>query len=352
MTGPSGSIVLVVCQLTRFSERFKHPNMSLDFVGTRSSEGRTLYSRVAEQVEALALAGPLGEETMLPSEWELVELLGVSRGTLRRAIGDLERSGLLRREAGRGTFVNPAARLRRVVWGKLAQVAKPDSRFHFDFTSFIPDFEGSPKCVKAICQTPEYRRAVTVVAMPDNNLEGFRYRALADGKTLLVFTYGMLRGIVALEGNQIRAEDRNLAATLDGMERVGAKLSFSQLRSIGAIDLLVTGAAAVSRDGVHFGKGHGYLDLEWGLLSEMGLVNQKTPVIVSVHECQVVDEQVPYAAHDVTVDIVVTPSEVVRCRPLPKPAGLVWDRMPREFAATRPYIKEVRKMRKARGEVA
>ncbi len=326
--------------------------MSAGAVGTRSSEGRTLYSRVAEQVEALALTGPLGEETMLPSEWELVELLGVSRGTLRRAIGDLEQSGLLRREAGRGTFVNPAARLRRVVWSKLARVARPDSRFHTDFSSFIPDFEGSSKCVKAICQLPAYRRASTVVAMPDNNLEGFRCRALADGKTLLVFTYAMLRGIVALDAGRIRPEDRSLAATLDGMERFGAKLSFSQLRSTGAIDLLVTGAAAVSRDGVHFGKGHGYLDLEWGLLSELGLVNQETPVIVSVHECQVVDEQVPYAAHDVTVDVIVTPSEVVRCRPLPKPAGFVWDRMPREFAATRPYISEVRKLGKARREVA
>jgi 5-formyltetrahydrofolate cyclo-ligase len=188
--------------------------------------------------------------------------------------------------------------------------------------------------------------------MPDNNLEGFRCRALADGKTLLVFTYAMLRGILALDGGQIRPEDRNLAATLDGMERFGAKLSFSQLRATGAIDLLVTGAAAVSRDGVHFGKGHGYLDLEWGLLSEMGLVNQETPVIVSVHECQVVDEKVPYAAHDVTVDIVVTPSEVVRCYPLPKPTGLVWDRMPHEFAATRPYIKEARRLHKPLIEVA
>ena len=39
--------------------------------------------------------------------------------------------------------MNPAARLRRVVWDKLVKVAKPDSRFHFDFSSFIPDFAGS-----------------------------------------------------------------------------------------------------------------------------------------------------------------------------------------------------------------
>jgi 5-formyltetrahydrofolate cyclo-ligase len=319
---------------------------------TDRSRGRTLYSQVAEQVEALALAGPLGEETMLPPEWELVEQLGVSRGTLRRAIGDLERSGLLRREAGRGTFVNPAARLRRVVWDKLAQVAKPDSRFHFDFASFIPDFDGSPKCVDAIRQIPEYRSASTIVVMPDNNLEGFRCQALADGKRLLVCTYSMLRGFVLLNGDQVLSKDRDLAATLDGMERFGSQLSFGELCSAGPLDLLVTGAAAVSREGVHFGKGHGYLDIEWGLLSEMGLVGQQTPVIVSVHDCQVVDEPVPYAAYDVTVDVIVTPREVVRCQPLPKPAGLFWDRLPREFADTRPYFAEVRRLRRPRRRAA
>jgi 5-formyltetrahydrofolate cyclo-ligase len=121
-------------------------------------------------------------------------------------------------------------------------------------------------------------------------------------------------------------------------------LSFKELHSTRPIDLLVTGAAAVSREGVHFGKGHGYLDIEWGLLSEMGLVGQQTPVIVSVHDCQVVDQPVPHAAYDVTADVIVTPSEVVRCEPLPKPT--------REFADTRPYIKEVKRLQRPRQDVA
>ena len=175
---------------------------------------------------------------------------------------------------------------------------------------------------------------------------------MADGKRLLVFTYGMLRGVVMIEGSQIGAGDRSLAATLDGIERFGANLSYQQLRSAGPLELIVSGAAAVSREGVHFGKGHGYFDLEWGLLSEMGLVDQETPVVVSVHDCQVVDEQVPYAEHDVTVDVIVTPGEVLRCRPLPKPAGLVWDRVPRHFLATRPYFKEVRRLRRPRKHAA
>src|SRR5215469_9621512 len=175
-----------------------------------SPVGRTLYGRVAEQVEALALAGPLGEETVLPPEWALAEELGVSRGTLRRALADLEDRGLLRREAGRGTFVNPAARLRRVVWRRLAEVARPDSRFGFDFTSFIPDFDGSERCTESIAGLAEYQAAHTVVIMPDNNLEGLRQRALADGKRMLVCTYALARGFVVLDGRALAAGDRSL----------------------------------------------------------------------------------------------------------------------------------------------
>jgi 5-formyltetrahydrofolate cyclo-ligase len=223
----------------------------------------------------------------------------------------------------------------------LAEVAKPDSRFHLDFASFIPDFEGSDRCVAAIRDLAQYRASHTIVVMPDNNLESFRECALADRKRLLVCTYSMARGFVLLDGAQVGSRDRSLAATLDGMERFGRRLSLWDLRSMGRVDLLVTGAAAVSREGVHFGKGHGYLDIEWGLLREIGLVSQDTPVVVSVHDCQVVDERIPHAAYDVTVDVIVTPQGVIRCRPLPKPPGIFWDRLPREFAETRPYFAEL-----------
>lgn len=305
--------------------------------------GRTLYGQVAQQLEAMALAGPLGEETLLSPEWVLAGQFGVSRGTLRRALADLEQCGLLRREAGRGTFVNPAARLRRVVWRQLAEVARPDSRFGFDFASFIPDFDGSERCTEDIAGLAEYQSARTVVVMPDNNLESLRRRCLEDRKRLLVCTYSMARGFVLLDGGELAAADRSLAATLDGMERFGPALSYLELCAEGQVDLVVTGAAAITREGVHFGKGHGYFDIEWGLLGEIELVGVHTPVVASVHGCQVVDEHVPHAAFDATVDVIVTPEEIIRCRPLTKPVGLFWERLPRDFADSRPYFAELRK---------
>src|SRR5450755_4302412 len=49
---------------------------------------------------------PSGSE--LPSEIQLCQQVGVSRGTLRRALAELARHGLVERKQGRGTFVAEA----------------------------------------------------------------------------------------------------------------------------------------------------------------------------------------------------------------------------------------------------
>ena len=67
-----------------------------------------LYHQISENFRALIGSGELKSGEAVPSEWELSDLYGVSRLTLRRALDELSREGWLHRRHGVGTFVaNP-----------------------------------------------------------------------------------------------------------------------------------------------------------------------------------------------------------------------------------------------------
>ena len=67
-----------------------------------------LYLQLRMSLEQRILNGEWGYGAMLPAEHELCAEYGVSRGTLRQALAELEREGFVRREQGRGTFVTKA----------------------------------------------------------------------------------------------------------------------------------------------------------------------------------------------------------------------------------------------------
>jgi GntR family transcriptional regulator len=66
-----------------------------------------LHVAIADELVAAIGSGRLAPGTRLPPERQLAELLGVSRMTVRQALGELERDGRLHRVVGRagGTFV-------------------------------------------------------------------------------------------------------------------------------------------------------------------------------------------------------------------------------------------------------
>ena len=78
-----------------------------------------LYVQLKNLLQRQILSGQLSAGSVVPSEFELCRLHGVSRMTVRQALGDLESEGLIRREPGRGTFVLAEMPRRGLVLGLL-----------------------------------------------------------------------------------------------------------------------------------------------------------------------------------------------------------------------------------------
>lgn len=274
----------------------------------RSAELPPLHRQALQALEALAMGTAIDDTTPLPPEAQLAERLGVSRGTLRRAADELAREELLRIQAGRGTYVNKHTQVRRTVREELLAVAVPDSRFDLDITRFVPDFDGSAAATGRALEHASLRDADMVFVAPDNSLTALREALLARGTRLVQPVFGGRRGMFLLEGLQGEAR---FAATLDGAEQLGRLLTLEQLGALGRIEAVVTGAVAVTRDGVHVGGGEGYLDLEWAILRELELVDTAVPVLALIHECQFLDVPLAVKTTDVCVDTVLTDERAV-----------------------------------------
>ena len=71
----------------------------------KNRDGRPLHRQLESSLRGLIESGHVPMGAVLPGELELAAQLGVSRHTLRHALGVLSNEGLLRRERGRGTTV-------------------------------------------------------------------------------------------------------------------------------------------------------------------------------------------------------------------------------------------------------
>ncbi|MDO8382977.1 MAG: 5-formyltetrahydrofolate cyclo-ligase [Microbacterium sp.] len=305
-------------------------------------QGFAAYVQVTNELRALVLSTPWGTNGMLPPEPALVERFRVSRGTLRRATEELEREGLLLIERGRGTSIRRHAQVRALIRERLEQIAVPDSRWHLDVLKFVPDFAGSDRARDRLLAHPALASAATVFVAPDNSLTELVPRLLERSIRVLVPTYGMRRGIVLLDPATVAPNDRAFASTLDGLDRFGVRLDTDALRSVGAVDALVTGAIAFTTAGIHVGSGDAYIDLEWGILATLGLVGEHTPVLGIAHDIQVVDTPLEAKPLDVTVDAVATPTRLVDTSAHPRrPVGIDAARLTNEHLDDIAYLRDL-----------
>jgi 5-formyltetrahydrofolate cyclo-ligase len=240
------------------------------------------------------------------------------------------------------TLSSPSSTRDRI-WDALRAVAVPDARFHDRFSEFIPDFQGADVATDRLCAVPAFAGARHVFVTPDNSLTELRCRLLAAGVGLVVSSYNMARGFYLLRPGAVPPGHERYAAWLDGLEHFGERVDLRVLSTLGPFDLVVTGASAVATSGVRYGRGHGFFDLEWRIFSQLGLVDNRTPLATVVHDLQVLDRKLFPSPDDVLVDWICTPTRTLAVqREAPRPRGVHWDLVTPEQIAAIPALAELR----------
>lgn len=153
--------------------------------------------------------------------------------------------------------------------------------------SRIPNFIGSNEAAAKLLELVEFNKVKSVEVNPDKPQEAARILALEQKKKLYVpvprLKMGLLKYVQVPE-NAIQAVIKK-AVNRKGLEYNGTTID---VKDNVKIELLVLGCVAVSKEGYRIGKGRGYVDLEYAILSDIKAVNEDTVIVTIVHDSQVI----------------------------------------------------------------
>lgn len=212
----------------------------------------------------------------------------------------------------------------------------------------IPNFSGAERAAERLRETDAWRRASAVKANPDSPQWPVRQRALEDGKRVYMAVPRLATEppFLLLDPEELEASARR-SSSIKGAGRFGRPVAVEELEPV---DLVVVGSVAASADGARLGKGGGYSDLEFAVAVEAGLIGLRTPVVTTVHDLQVAEPgEIPMTAHDVPLDLVVTPERSLETAGEgERPTGVRWDEISDEKLRSIPFLE--RRRRERRGE--
>ena len=173
----------------------------------------------------------------------------------------------------------------------------------------IPNFMGAERAAQNLKGLPEYKAAKVVFCNPDSSQRPVREMALMDGKILIMATPKLRKGFLLLDPSVIPQNLIFEASTIRGAFKHGRFVKPSEVK----VDLFVAGSVAVSLDGGRLGKGTGCSDQEYAILKDSGSLAPGIIVVTTVHDVQIV-EKIPRDEWDVPVNIIVTPTRVIRIK--------------------------------------
>lgn len=228
-------------------------------------------------------------------------------------------------------------RVRKLVWRLMEE--RGISRFPKPIEGRIPNFEGAEEAARKLSQLEEWKRAESVFMNPDSPQRSVRYLALLHGKKVVMATPRLREGFLLLDPREIPSRAYHEASTIAGAFKHGRRIGLD----LPKIDMKVTGSVAVDPRGGRVGKGHGYSDLEYGILGELGAIDSSTPVATTVHDIQVLEE-IPIEEQDMPVSLIVTPTRVIRTGRFGEPR-IYWNLITPDIEGSIALLRELKARR-------
>ncbi|HEY7221682.1 MAG TPA: 5-formyltetrahydrofolate cyclo-ligase [Candidatus Binatia bacterium] len=209
----------------------------------------------------------------------------------------------------------------------------------------IPNFIGAEACAEQLAITSYWKNARVLKSNPDSPQRAIRQRALAEGK-IVYMAVPRLRSdkpFIELDPKKLKCSPYQ-ASSIKGASQHGRPVTLDEMKKI---DLVVCGSVAVNRQGARVGKGGGYSDLEFALLTEEKRIGTNTPIVTSVHPLQIVDEEIPMTEHDIPLSAIVTPDKIIEIAPsFLRPKGIYWRLLPQQKIDEIPLLLDRAKSRR------
>ena len=139
-----------------------------------------LHAQISDKVRQRIASGEWPSNYRLPPEPELSRQLGVSRGTLRRALGTLIEEGALRQIPGRGTFVTSTL-IEPAIAQKLSTLSEDLAGQGISMTTTV--------LTQSVLEAPRPIASLLDVVPGQGVLRLVRLRSGADGPLALLHNY-------------------------------------------------------------------------------------------------------------------------------------------------------------------
>lgn len=227
--------------------------------------------------------------------------------------------------------------LRQQVWNTLEEQGA--ARFPFPPHNRIPNFAGADEAAEKITELDKWNEAEVIKSNPDSPQRPVRRRALEAGKIIYMAVPRLRDKACFLRLDPDEITDIDNATTISGSAEAGIQVQPDEMKPI---DLIVSGSVGVTEKGDRIGKGEGYSDLEFGILSEFGLVDSATTTLTTVHEIQVLSVTIPTKSHDVPIDFIFTPERRIKTSGGGKPSGIDWDQLEQSKIEEIPILRVLR----------